>query len=371
MQNVPQETLELPGLRLSRMGGERVTAKFDLSLYMHETPAGLCGHIEYATDLFEASTIERVGGSLSGGCLDGIVADPDCRLSALPLLGEAERHQLLVEWNATAAAYASEHCLHELFAAQAEKTPDAVAVVFDDRQLSYAELDRRSNQLGHHLRGLGAGPEVVVGLCVERSLEMVIGLLGILKAGAAYLPLDPAYPPQRLGYMLADARVSVLATQAGLEDVLPAHPATVLRLDADWKAIARQPEVAPVSGARPDNLAYVIYTSGSTGRPKGVQSTHGGIVNRLLWMDDVYRLTPMDRILQKTPFSFDVSVWEFFWPLIAGAQLVMARPVGVRIRCTWRRGLRLSRSRSCTLCRRCCGRSWTWRGRSSARACVR
>ena len=184
------------------------------------------------------------------GILEQVGAHPDARLSDLSLLGAAERHQQLVEWNATAAAYASEQCLHELFAAQAEKTPDAVAVVFDDRQLSYAELDRRSNQLGHHLRGLGAGPEVVVGLCVERSLEMVIGLLGILKARAAYLPLDPAYPPERLGYMLADAAAPVVVTQAGLIEHLPTDTARVVRLDADWAEIAWQP-AAPQSATPP------------------------------------------------------------------------------------------------------------------------
>jgi len=325
LQNVPRETLQLPGLELRRAGGGRPTAKFDLALSVHEREGRLEGHFEYATDLFDAATIERLAGHLKT-LLEGIVTNPDARLSELPLLSEAERHRLLTEWNDTAAVYPREKCLHELFAEQAERTSNAVAVVYEDQCLTYGELDRRSNQLGHHLRGLGVGSEVVVGLCVQRSLEMVVGLLGILKAGGAYLPLDPSYPRERLAYMLEDAGSSVLVMQTGLEEALPEHGARVVRLDRNWPEIAGEPTHAPASGAGPDNLAYVIYTSGSTGKPKGVMSTHSGIVNRLLWMEDVYRLTPMDRIFQKTPFSFDVSVWEFFWPLITGARLVVARP---------------------------------------------
>ena len=226
----------------------------------------------YDTRRFDAATIERLVGHFET-LLAGIVASPGGRLSELPLLGEAERHRLLVEWNDTAAEYPHDKCLHELFGAQAERTPDAVAVVFEEQQLTYAELERRANQLAHHLRGLGVGPEVVVGLCIERSLEMVVGLLGILKAGGAYLPLDPSYPQERLAYMLTDARAPVLVTQAALVEQLPEHDACVVQLDADWAEIATQPTSAPASGAKPDNLAYVIYTSGSTGKPKGVHDS--------------------------------------------------------------------------------------------------
>src|SRR4029077_20769961 len=188
---------------------------------------------------------------------------------------------LVVEWSDTAAAYPSERCLHDLFAAQAARTPDAVAVVYEDCCLSYGELDRRSNQLAHHLRALGVDPEVVVGLCVERSLEMVIGLLGILKAGGAYLPLDPSYPPERLAYMVADAAAPVLVTQANLTEQLPRCVARLVRIDADWAEIARQPQELPASGACAENLAYVIYTSGSTGKPKGAMIRHCAVVNLL------------------------------------------------------------------------------------------
>jgi amino acid adenylation domain-containing protein len=327
LQNVPQEELRLAGLRLRGVGGEHVTAKFDLSLSLQETAQGLRGSFEYATDLFDGSTIERLAGHYRA-LLEGIVANPYARIGELPLLGDAERRQLLVEWNDTAADYPKDKCLHELFTEQAGKTPDAVAVVYEDSELSYGELDRRSNRLAHYLRGLGVGPDVIVGLCVERSVEMVIGLLGILKAGGIYLPLDPSYPAERLGYMLADAKAPVVVTQTRLLAQLPEHDACVVQIDADWAEIATRPASAPHSTTLPDSLAYVIYTSGSTGKPKGVMSTHGGIINRLLWMDDVYGLTLADRVLQKTPLSFDVSVWEFFWPLITGAGMVLARPGG-------------------------------------------
>src|SRR5439155_9487139 len=207
-------------------------------------------------------------------------------------------------------------------------TPDAIAVVCEDAQLTYHELNRRANQLAHHLHALGVGPEVLVGLCAERSLEMVIGLLGILKAGAAYVPLDPAYPPERLAFMLEDAQVSVLLTQEQLLSRLPTSEARVLCLDADWATIATEKAENPINSATAENLAYVIYTSGSTGRPKGAMISHRSICNRLLWMQDTYQLTMADRVLQKTPCSFDVSVWEFFWPLMTGARLVLARPEG-------------------------------------------
>ncbi|HEU0146646.1 MAG TPA: amino acid adenylation domain-containing protein, partial [Bradyrhizobium sp.] len=275
---------------------------------------------------FEAEAIERLMDHLMR-LLDGIIAHPQAQLSALPLLDDAEREQVVARFNATAADY-PRALLHELFAAQAARTPDGVALRFEGETLSYRELDRRSNQLAHHLRGLGVGPDVVVGLCAERSFEMVIALLGILKAGGAYLPLDPGYPAERLAYMLDDAKAPVLLVQAALADRLPASNATVVRLDADWPDIARQPDSAPVITIDGGNLAYVIYTSGSTGRPKGVMNAHRGIANRIAWMQDAYQLTPDDRVMQKTPFGFDVSVWEFFWPLATGAELVIARPGG-------------------------------------------
>jgi amino acid adenylation domain-containing protein len=218
--------------------------------------------------------------------------------------------------------------LHESFEAQVARTPGAAALVFEDHQLTYRQLDLRANQLAHQLRSLGVGPEVLVGLSIERSLELVIGLFGILKAGGAYVPLDPEYPSERLAFMLTDAQAPVLLTQEHLKSRLPSHDAHVVCLDGDWDAIAEHSDAKPAEQTIAENLAYVIYTSGSTGRPKGAMNEHRGICNRLFWMQDEYRLTPADTVLQKTPFSFDVSVWEFFWPMMTGARLVLARPGG-------------------------------------------
>jgi amino acid adenylation domain-containing protein len=329
---------------LSSLEIQNGRTKIDLDLVMDGSSHGLKGSFYYNADLFEDATIARMAGHLEI-LLSGIVANPDLRLSMLPLLTEQERHQMLVEWNDTRTDYPTDCCLHELFDAQAERTPDAIAVVFEDQQLTYRELNRRANQLAHYLRRLGVGPDVLVGICVERSLEMVVGLLGVLKAGGAYVPLDPAYPRERLAFMLEDAKVSVLLTQQrlvtgliedrrskiedcpSLSSILDPQ-LKVVCLDADWGTIAAQSGEGLASGVGAENLAYVIYTSGSTGRPKGAMNTHLGICNRLLWMQDAYQLTQVDRVLQKTPFSFDVSVWEFFWPLLTGACLVVARPGG-------------------------------------------
>jgi amino acid adenylation domain-containing protein/FkbH-like protein len=272
------ESSDVRGARLdtlTALGG--TGAKFDLTLYFRHS-AGLRLFAVYNVDLFDRTTIERLLLHYRN-VLEAIVADPDARVWALPLLGASERHRLLDEWNATSADFPRDKCLHELFAEQAGRTPDAVAVMFEDRQLTYAELDRRSNQLARHLRDLGIGPESIVGLCLERSLEMVVGLLGILKAGGAYLPLDPDYPPERLAYMLSDARVPVLVTEARLADLVPGHGAQMVRLDSDWREIERHANSAPSNLARPGNLAYVIYTSGSTGKPKGVMVEHRQVIN--------------------------------------------------------------------------------------------
>jgi amino acid adenylation domain-containing protein len=260
--------------------------------------------------------------------LDSALEDWSRAVRGLRMLSEDEQRQVLVEFNQTNRDYPRGVCLHEMVEAQAARTPRADAVIYGDRRLSYAELNRRANQLAHFLRRHGVGPDVRVGVCAERSLEMVIGLLGILKAGGAYVPLDPAYPKERLTFMLDDARVPVLLTQGGLAGRLPEHIGKTVCLDSDWDAISRESEANLVNEASGENLAYVIYTSGSTGKPKGAMIPHRGICNRLLWMQEAYHLTGDDRVLQKTPFSFDVSVWEFFWPLITGACVVMARPDG-------------------------------------------
>jgi amino acid adenylation domain-containing protein len=242
-------------------------------------------------------------------------------------LSETDR-QLLAKWNQTAVDYPRNIPLHKFIEDQVERTPNAIAVVSGPQQLTYRGLNARANQLGHHLRKLGVGPDVLVPICAERSLEMVIALLGAMKAGGAYTPLDPEYPQQRLHSMLEDAAAPVVLTQAHLLDRVPPSNAKTICLDHDWPSIEQEDTANPQVELTGKNLAYCIYTSGSTGKPKGVPNVHEGIVNRLFWMRDQYQLTPADRILQKTPYSFDVSVWEFFLPLITGATLVMARPGG-------------------------------------------
>jgi amino acid adenylation domain-containing protein len=256
-----------------------------------------------------------------------VIAGED-RLGELAVSPAAERRQVLAGWNGTDRAYDAPHNLHLLLERQAEATPEAVAVSFEGEHLTYRELHRRANQLAHFLIGLGVGPETIVGSCVERSLDMVVGLLGILKAGGAYVPLDPGYPKDRLAFMAGDSGAPVLLTQARHREAFAGYPGRVVCLDEAWEEIARGPEHAPACRTEGDGLAYVIYTSGSTGRPKGAMNTHRAIANRLLWMQEAYGLTPDDRVLQKTPLSFDVSVWEVFWPLITGARLVVARPEG-------------------------------------------
>ena len=260
--------------------------------------------------------------------LEGIATSPSLPLSHLPLLTDAEQEQILVEWNDTQTDYPQESTIHQLFEEQVLRTPDAVAVVYDNKQLTYQELNEKANQLAHHLQALGVGPEVLVGISMERSLEMVIGLLGILKSGGAYVPLDPDYPQERFSFMLEDSAVGVLLTQERLVASLPESDAQIICLDRDWQLIAANSVENPDTEISSDNLCYVIYTSGSTGRPKGAMNIHRGLCNRLLWMQQAYQLTSSDRVLQKTPFSFDVSVWEFFWPLITGACLVVAEPGG-------------------------------------------
>ncbi|AUB35489.1 Non-ribosomal peptide synthetase component F [Nostoc flagelliforme CCNUN1] len=327
LDNTPMSEMALPGLTLSPLAIENFTAAFDLTLSVEQTADGLLGSWHYNSDLFDAATINRMTGHLQT-LLAGIVAHPEQPISQIPLLTASEQQQLLLEWNDTHTEYPQHQCIHQLFEEQVERTPDAVAVVFEDQQLTYRELNARANQLAHYLRTLGVKPEVLVAICVERSLEMVVGLLGILKAGGAYIPLDPDYPTERLSFMLSDAQVQVLLTQQRLVEKLPQHQAQVICLDTNWQVISQLSQENPISVVTSENLAYVIYTSGSTGTPKGAMNTHCGISNRLLWMQNNYQLTPADRVLQKTPFSFDVSVWEFFWPLFNGARLIMAQPGG-------------------------------------------
>jgi amino acid adenylation domain-containing protein len=316
------ESLEV---RIIRYEGGRTN--YPLTVFARPGRELLLGVI-YDRRRFDADAMTRMTGHLQT-LLEGMLVNPEQRVSDLPLLTDAERNQLS-DWNNTRADYAKDRCIHELFEAQVEQTPDAVAITFEGRQLTYRELNARSNQLAHFLVKRGVGPEVMVGICVERSMEMVIGLLGILKAGGAYVPLDPEYPKDRLAFMLEDARVAVLLTPERLIERLPQYAGRVLCLESCWDSIMREEDENPGSGLTPNNLAYVIYTSGSTGKPKGAMNTHQGIWNCLLSMQQAYQLTSDDRVLQKTPFSFDVSVLEFFWPLLAGGRLVLARPGGHR-----------------------------------------
>ncbi|TDC38948.1 amino acid adenylation domain-containing protein [Micromonospora sp. 15K316] len=299
--------------------------RFDFELHTVETLDGLWGKLVFNTDLFTRETVARMAGRL-GALLRAVVAAPDTPISALGLLAPAER-ELLAGWNDTAADFPREQTLHAPIEERAARTPDAVALRFEGRSVTYAELNAAANRIAHRLRAAGVGPETLVGVCAERSVELVAGLLGVLKAGGAYLPLDPEYPADRLAFMVTDAAAPVVLVQEHLRDVLPETGATVLVLD-DERAWADQPITDPAPAAGPGHLAYVIYTSGSTGRPKGVPNTHRGIVNRLDWMQKTYRIGSDDAVLQKTPASFDVSVWEFFWPLREGARLVLAKPGG-------------------------------------------
>ncbi|HVR95001.1 MAG TPA: amino acid adenylation domain-containing protein [Thermoanaerobaculia bacterium] len=318
--------LSLPGLSLTPLAAVNEIAKLDLTLtLMEQGERVFVGDLEHNVDLFDGSTAERLWARFTA-LLEGALAGPLLSLSELPLLLPEERQQALLEWNDTARDYASGLCLHDLVARQAQSTPDRVAVSFSGQELSYAELDRRANRLAQALIGLEVEPDGRVGVLAERSLEMVVGLLGVLKAGAAYVPLDPTYPAGRLALLAESSGARVVLVQDELAHRLPGRGERIVSLDHPVAG----PDGLPVARAGEDNLAYVIYTSGSTGTPKGVMVPHRGVVNRLVWGQEVYRLGPADAVLQKAPFSFDISVWELFAPLIAGARLVVAEPEGHR-----------------------------------------
>ena len=319
--------MELPGLELHAHDSESEAAKFDLTLALTQTENGLVGSVQYNIDLFESVTIQRMIEHYRQ-LLYAVINDHRQTLASVSLLSEAERYQLLVGWNDTTTEQGEWHSVIDHFEHQAHLTSHAIALVFEDTWLSYGELNARANQLAHYLNHSGIGPEILVGICVERSLEMVIGLFGILKAGAAYVPFDPSYPKNRLEFMPADSGVSLLLTQSHLLSRLPEAPGKRLCLDSEWSKIDTEFTDNPQRSVTPENLVYMIYTSGSTGQPKGALNTHRGLSNRLNWMQRQYQLTDADRVLQKTPFSFDVSVWEFFWPLMTGARLVLASPGG-------------------------------------------
>jgi amino acid adenylation domain-containing protein len=330
LQNVPMQSLTLADLTLTALETVQVTAKFDLTLVMWKEDEVFHGNIEYNTDLFEVTTIERMSEHFHT-LLEGIIEHAEQRLSRLPLLTPAEQLPLLVTWNTTQADYPLEQCIHYLFEQQVERTPDRTAVVWADHTLSYDELNQRANCLAHYLRKRGVGPATLVGLCVERSLDMLVGLLGILKAGGAYVPLDPTYPQERLAFLFSDIQASlpetdqlpVLLTQQRVLQVLPEARMQVVLLDAQWNEIACESGENPARIVGGEDLAYVIYTSGSTGQPKGVSGPHRATINRIYWMWEHFPFAEDEICCQKTSLSFVDSIWEIFGPLLYGVKTVI------------------------------------------------
>ena len=314
--------LELPGLKLSLMDVERGTSKFEMVMAIVEEADGLKGTLEFDTDLFDAATAARLITHYQT-LLEGVVADPDRHLSALPLLGQAERRQLLVEWNDTAARYPQDQCIHQLIEAQVERTPNSIAVATDGASLTYRELNRQADTLARHLQSLGVGPDVPVAICARRSLELIIGLLGILKAGGAYVPLDPAYPTERLEVMLQDSQTPIILTQAKLLPKLPTHQAEVLCLDPPWQQQGEPNERNLSTSVTPGHLAYILYTSGSTGRPKGVAIEHHSAAALLTWAASLFSPEDLSGVLAATSICFDLSVFEIFLPLTRGGRVLL------------------------------------------------
>lgn len=323
------ENASLPGLDISPVRFDLGTSKFDLTLFVNDTVDGLKARMEYNTDLFERGTIERFLAYYET-LLQGILLDPNQSIGSLPILDDGERHQILVEWNQTASEYPREVCLHQLFEAQARQTPEAVAVAFGDQQLTYTALNARANRLAHYLLERGVGANVPVGLCVDRSLDAMVGLLAILKAGGCCLPLDPAYPSARLEFMLRDAAPPVLLTQSGLLEKLPEYDAHIFCLNADWGRLSAYNAHDPDHAVSPDDLLYVLYTSGSTGWPKGAQMPHRALVNLIWWQLENSVLVEGERTLQFASLNFDASFQEIFATWCSGGTLVLISEEGRR-----------------------------------------
>ncbi len=321
LQNVPYSTPELSGLTLEHIDIEYTRVKFDLEVYLDELEDGVQVLFVYNTDLFEPATIERLSQHYRV-MLEGIVSDPERTLSELPMLTELEQHQLLVEWNDTGKDYPADKSVHQLFEEQVERTPDAVALICGNRNLSYGELNRRANQVAHYLMVLGVRSGTMVSICMERSIEMVVGILGILKTGAAYVPLDPSYPAERLFFMMEDCRTPMLLTQKSVLNSLPENRTRIICLDDDWEIMSEQSTENIKSNVVPDDLAYVMYTSGSTGKPKGVEVPHRGIT-RLVTGQDYLRFDAGQRFLLLAPISFDASTFELWGALLHGALCVV------------------------------------------------
>ena len=329
MRSDQRRRLRLRGLEATPLSIDQTTAKFDWVLFTFINGSGLQTALEYNSDLFERATAKRVLGHYET-LLEGLVANPTQRLAELPLLTKSERRKLLVEWNNTRVDFPVPQSLTALFEAQVEKTPDAPAVTFESTTLSYRELNRRANQLAHHLRTLGVGPDTLAGICLERSIEMVIGLLGILKAGGAYLPLDSSQPKERLSFVIEDSQLSVLLTEEKLCGLLPDIAANLVVIDSAQETIRQASTENPLAIGAPANLAYVIYTSGSTGKPKGVMVTQQGLVNYLSWCTKAYDVAGGNGSPVHSPLGFDLTVTSLFSPLLAGRSVtVVAEQPGI------------------------------------------
>jgi amino acid adenylation domain-containing protein len=317
------QNLKLAGLTLRSLPIEMGTSRFDLSLEMEDGEDELAGSLEYSTELFKGSTIERIS-QCYRALLESILSNPDERISRLRVLTEAERRRVLLELGGTESR-CDARCIHELFEEQTERSPMAIAVVFEEERLTYSSLNGRANQVAHHLRGLGVGPETLVGLCLDRSPEMIAGMLGILKAGGAYLPLDPTWPEARLSFMLKDTGTRIILTRDQFISCLPNNQARIVSLDRDAEAIGNQSKDTPISEIHPDCLAYVIYTSGSTGKPKGVAITNRSVCALLYWAKDTFEAKDRTGVLASTSVCFDLSVFELFLPLCTGGRVILAR----------------------------------------------
>jgi len=327
VQMLQPEELEIGDAKLSEARAARKSSQYDLSMTIREKTDGYDMRFEFRSDLFDPETIKLLLKRFHM-LLEGIVEDPTKHISDYSIVLPDEKTKLLKEWNQTEKDYPTDKCLHQLFESQVAKTPNNIALDFEGKQLTYTELNKKSNQLARYLRENGVTSETKVGVCMERSLDMVISLYAILKAGGGYVPLDPDYPAARLEFMLEDIEAPLILTQKHLDNVLPKSQSKVIALDGYWNEIGNLDDANLELVTGPENLAYIIYTSGSTGNPKGVMNQHNGIINRLIWMQEEYQLAEQDVVLQKTPYSFDVSVWEFFWPLLYGSKLIIAKAGG-------------------------------------------
>ncbi len=323
LEAAPPPAPHLEGLCIEILDFDTPTAKNDLILILADDKSGFKVKLEYSTDLFSKETIDRLLGHFQT-LLENIVSNPSVPVSQLELMSPDERRQVVTKWNLTSREYSEDNCLHQLFESQVLKTPDAIAVEFQEQKLTYRELNERANQLAHHLRKRGVAPDSRVALYVHRSLEMMVALLAIMKAGGAYVPLDPMFPRERLEFMLQDAGVAMLVTQAALLDVLPTQAAQIVCIDRDWSAIAQESAESPATEVTPASLSYVIFTSGSSGRPKGVQIEHRSLVNFLTSMGNRPGISKDDALLAVTTLSFDIAGLELYLPLINGAKIILA-----------------------------------------------